>query len=191
MPAPDRSRTRVGVAAATVALAVALALAPLADTRVPRTPLAWLGALGVLLAAGAAWRWPALVPSAVVVLAAQYAVSLYHRAGPRGGEGGAPPGGWPWPRAIALARSVGDTTPTSRSSSSTSARLCLAIASLAASSTAESSGRAVTTLPIGRASSLTRTSGRRSGGSRRIVSRLTSQDRLPSNSRTGKARWRW
>src|SRR6266542_43924 len=82
MPAPDRSRTRVGVAAATVALAVALALAPLADTRVPRTPLAWLGALGVLLAAGAAWRWPALVPSAVVVLAAQYAVSLYHRAGP-------------------------------------------------------------------------------------------------------------
>ena len=82
MPAPDRSRTRVGVAAATVALAVALALAPLADTRVPRTPLAWLGALGVLLAVGAAWRWPALVPSAVVVLAAQYAVSLYHRAGP-------------------------------------------------------------------------------------------------------------
>jgi hypothetical protein len=82
MAAPERSHTRVGVAAATVAVAVACALAPLADTRVARTPLAWLGALGVLLAAGAAWRWPALVPSAVAVLAAEYAISLYHRGGP-------------------------------------------------------------------------------------------------------------
>jgi hypothetical protein len=82
MPAPDRSRTRVVVAAATVALAVACALAPLADTRVPRAPLAWLGAIGVLLAAAAAWRWPALIPSAVALLAAEYAVSLYHWGGP-------------------------------------------------------------------------------------------------------------
>ncbi|SRR6266511_1905871 len=82
MPASGRSHTRVGAAAATVAVAVAMALAPLADTRVPRGPLAWLGALGVVLAAGAAWRWAALVPSAVVVLVAEYVVSLYQRSGP-------------------------------------------------------------------------------------------------------------
>ncbi|HZD00468.1 MAG TPA: hypothetical protein VFA46_09855 [Actinomycetes bacterium] len=82
MPAPGRADTRVAVAVATVAVAVALALAPLASTRVPAAPLAWLGAFGVLLAAGAAWRWAALVPSAVGVLAAEYMLSLYHRGGP-------------------------------------------------------------------------------------------------------------
>jgi hypothetical protein len=82
MPAPRRVDTRVAVAAATVTVAVACALAPLASTRVPRAPLAWLGAIGVLLAAGAAWRWAALVPSALAVLAAEYVVSLYHRGGP-------------------------------------------------------------------------------------------------------------
>jgi hypothetical protein len=86
MPASRRAETRLVVAAATVAVALACALAPLASTPVPRAPLAWLGALGVLLAAGAAWRWAALVPSAVVVLAAEYALSLYHRGGPVDGR---------------------------------------------------------------------------------------------------------
>jgi hypothetical protein len=65
-----------------VALATACALAPLADTGVPRVPLAWLGAIGVLLAAAAAWRSAALVPTAVGVLVAEYVLSLYHRPGP-------------------------------------------------------------------------------------------------------------
>jgi hypothetical protein len=80
--ASGRARTRVGAAAATVALAMACALAPLADTRVPRAPLAWLGAIGVLFAAAAAWRSAALVPTAVGVLVAEYVLSLYHHAGP-------------------------------------------------------------------------------------------------------------
>ncbi len=82
MPAQDRAPTRVEVGAATVALAAVLALAPLASTRVPRAPLAWLGAVGVLLAAGAAWRSAALVPAAVAVLAAEYGLSLYQQRGP-------------------------------------------------------------------------------------------------------------
>jgi hypothetical protein len=82
MPASGRSRARLGAAAATVAVAVVMALAPLADTRAPRAPLAWLGALGVLLAAGAAWRWASLIPGAVAVLVAEYVISLYQRAGP-------------------------------------------------------------------------------------------------------------
>jgi hypothetical protein len=61
---------------------MACALAPLADTRVPRVPLAWLGAIGVLLAAAAAWRSAAVVPTAVGVLVAEYVLSLYHRPGP-------------------------------------------------------------------------------------------------------------
>jgi hypothetical protein len=82
MAAPRRSRTRLAVAAATVVVAAGLALAPLASTRVPPGPLALLGALGVLLALGAAWRWAALVPGAVALLAAEYVVSLYQRPGP-------------------------------------------------------------------------------------------------------------
>src|SRR6266581_6426001 len=65
MQAPDRAHTRLGVAVATVALAIALALAPLASTRAPRAPLAWLGAVAVLLAAGAAWRFVSLAGVAV------------------------------------------------------------------------------------------------------------------------------
>jgi hypothetical protein len=82
MAAQSRSRTRVGAAVAAVAVALACALAPLADTPVSRAPLAWLGAFGVLLSAGAAWRWAALVPTAVGLLVTEYAVSLYHRGGP-------------------------------------------------------------------------------------------------------------
>ena len=79
MQAPDRAHTRLTVGVATVALATVLALVPLVSTQVPRSPLAWLGALGVLLAAGAAWRYPSLVGGAVAVLATEYGVSLYHQ----------------------------------------------------------------------------------------------------------------
>jgi hypothetical protein len=82
MQAPDRARTRLGLGAATVALATVLALAPLASTRVARTPLAWLGALAVLLAAGAAWRFVSLAGAAVAILAVEYGLSLYHQPGP-------------------------------------------------------------------------------------------------------------
>jgi hypothetical protein len=77
--AADRAHTRLTVGIVTVALATALALAPLPSTQVPRSPLAWVGALGVLLAGGAAWRYPSLVGGAVAVLATEYAVSLYHQ----------------------------------------------------------------------------------------------------------------
>jgi hypothetical protein len=77
--APDRAHTRLTVGIATVALAAALALAPLVSTQVPASPLAWLGALGVLLAAGAAWRYPSLGGGAVAVLATEYGLSLYHQ----------------------------------------------------------------------------------------------------------------
>ncbi len=82
MQAPDRAHTRLGVALATVALAIVLALAPLASTRAPRAPLAWLGAVAVLLAAGAAWRFVSLAGVAVAILAVEYGLSLYHQGGP-------------------------------------------------------------------------------------------------------------
>jgi hypothetical protein len=80
--APDRANTRIGAGAATVALAVVLAVAPLAATRAPRAPLAWLGAIAVLLAAAAAWRIVPLAGVAVAILAAEYGLSLYHQRGP-------------------------------------------------------------------------------------------------------------
>jgi hypothetical protein len=82
MQAPDRAHTRLAAGVATVALATVLALAPLAATRAPRTPLAWLGALAVLLAAGAAWRFVSLASVAVAVLALEYGLSLYHQRAP-------------------------------------------------------------------------------------------------------------
>jgi hypothetical protein len=82
MQAQDRARTRLGSGLATVALAAALALAPLASTRAPRTPLAWLGAVAVLLAAGAAWRFVSLAGMAAAILAIEYGLSLYHQRGP-------------------------------------------------------------------------------------------------------------
>jgi hypothetical protein len=80
--APGRANTRLAAGAGTVALAVALALAPLAATRAPRAPLAWLGAIAVLLAAAAAWRIVPLAGVAVAILAAEYGLSLYHQPGP-------------------------------------------------------------------------------------------------------------
>jgi hypothetical protein len=82
MQAPRRAHTRLGSGVATVALAAALALAPLASTTLPRTLLAWLGAVAVLLAAGAAWRYVSLAGVAVAILAAEYGLSLYHQRGP-------------------------------------------------------------------------------------------------------------
>lgn len=82
MQAPHRARTRLAAGLGTVALATVLALGPLASTRVPRTPLAWLGALAVLLAAAAAWRFASLVGGAVAILAVEYGLSLYHQRGP-------------------------------------------------------------------------------------------------------------
>jgi hypothetical protein len=82
MQAPERARTRLAAGLSTVALAIVLALAPLASTRVPRPPLAWLGALAVLLAAAAAWRFIFLAGAAVAILGAEYGLSLYHQRGP-------------------------------------------------------------------------------------------------------------
>jgi hypothetical protein len=78
--ATDRAHTRLSVGIATVALATVLALAPLLSTQVPRSPLGWLGAVGVLLAGGAAWRLPSLVGGAVAALASEYGLSLYRQA---------------------------------------------------------------------------------------------------------------
>jgi hypothetical protein len=82
MQAPHRARTRLAAGLGTVALATVLALGPLASTRVPRTPLAWLGALAVLLAAAAAWRFASLAGAAVAILALEYGLSLFHQRGP-------------------------------------------------------------------------------------------------------------
>jgi hypothetical protein len=82
MQAADRARTRLATGVATVTLATVLALVPLASTQAPRAPLAWLGALAVLLAAGAAWRFVSLAGAAVAILAVEYGLSLYHQRGP-------------------------------------------------------------------------------------------------------------
>lgn len=82
MQAPGRANTRLAAGAGAVVLAVLLAAAPLAATRAPRTPLAWLGAIAVALAAAAAWRFVALAGVAAAILATEYGLSLYHQRGP-------------------------------------------------------------------------------------------------------------
>jgi hypothetical protein len=82
MPAPRRAHPRLicGLAATTVA--AGLALAPLAAVSGPlREALAWVAGLGLLLAAGAALRVPALLAPALVVLLAEYTVVLVRRGG--------------------------------------------------------------------------------------------------------------
>jgi hypothetical protein len=77
MPAPHRARTRLGLGLAATGVAVGLALVPLAGVDGPlRDALAWLAGLGVLLAAAAALRLPALLAPAVTVLLASYSVAL-------------------------------------------------------------------------------------------------------------------
>ncbi len=82
MSAPARVAT--GVAA--LLLASLLALVPLEAARVPTGPLLALGAAGVLLTAGAAWRFASLVPPAVAVLITEYGLSLYQRQPPFDGR---------------------------------------------------------------------------------------------------------
>jgi len=80
MPPARPDRTRLACRAAAVAVAGALALVPLAQVDGPlRAALAWLAALGLLLAAGAVWRLPSLLGPALVVLLAEHAVVLLDR----------------------------------------------------------------------------------------------------------------
>jgi hypothetical protein len=80
MPPARPDRTRLACRAAAVAVAGALALVPLAQVDGPlRVALAWLAALGLLLAAGAVWPLPWLLGPALVVLLAEHAVVLLGR----------------------------------------------------------------------------------------------------------------
>jgi hypothetical protein len=80
MPAPGRARTRLACGLAATAVAAGLALAPLAAVSGPlRQALAWLAALGLLLAAGAALRLGSLLAPAMVVLVAEYSLVLVGR----------------------------------------------------------------------------------------------------------------
>jgi hypothetical protein len=77
MPPARPDRTRLACRAAAVAVAGVLALVPLARVDGPlREALAWLAALGLLLAAGAAWPLPSLLGPALVALLAEHAVVL-------------------------------------------------------------------------------------------------------------------
>jgi hypothetical protein len=80
MPAPRRARTRVACGLAATTVAAALALAPLAAVSGPLWQvLAWMAAVGLVLAAGAALRLPSLLAPALVVLLAEYTVVLLGR----------------------------------------------------------------------------------------------------------------
>jgi hypothetical protein len=82
MPAPRRARTRLACGLAATAVAAVLAAAPLAGVGGRLRPvLAWLAAVGLLLAAAAALRLGALLAPAMVVLVAEYAAVLV-----RGGD---------------------------------------------------------------------------------------------------------
>jgi hypothetical protein len=80
MPPARPDRTRLACRVAAVAVAAALALVPLAQVDGPlRAALAWLAAVGLLLAAGAAWPLPSLLGPALVVLLAEHAVLVLGR----------------------------------------------------------------------------------------------------------------
>jgi hypothetical protein len=80
MPPARPDRTRLACRVAAVAVAAALALVPLAQVDGPlREALAWLAAVGLLLAAGAAWPLPSLLGPALVVLLAEHAVVVLGR----------------------------------------------------------------------------------------------------------------
>ena len=77
MPAPRRARTRLACGLAATAVASLLAAAPLVTVQGPlRQALAWLAALGLLLAAAAALRLGALLAPAMVVLVAEHTIVL-------------------------------------------------------------------------------------------------------------------
>ena len=80
MPAPRRARTRLACGLAATAVAAALAFAPLAAVGgTLRQALAWLAAIGLLLAAAAALRLASLLAPALVVLLAEYTLVLVGR----------------------------------------------------------------------------------------------------------------
>jgi hypothetical protein len=80
MPAPRRARTRVACGLAATVVAAGLALAPLAAVTGPlRQVLAWVAAVALVLAAGAALRLPSLLTPALVVLLAEHTVVLLRR----------------------------------------------------------------------------------------------------------------
>jgi hypothetical protein len=80
MPPARPDRTRLACRVAAVAVAAALALVPLAQVDGPlRAALAWLAAVGLLLAAGAAWPLPSLLGPALVVLLAEHVVVVLGR----------------------------------------------------------------------------------------------------------------
>jgi hypothetical protein len=80
MPPARPDRTRLACRAAAVATAVALALLPLAQVDGPlRAALAWLAALGLLLAAAAAWPLPSLLAPALLALLAEHALVVLGR----------------------------------------------------------------------------------------------------------------
>jgi hypothetical protein len=80
MPAPRRARTRLACGLAATAVAAVLALAPLAAVSGRlREAMAWLAAIGLVLAAGAALRAGSLLVPALVVLLAEYTVVLVRR----------------------------------------------------------------------------------------------------------------
>jgi hypothetical protein len=80
MPPARPDRTRLACRVAAVAVAAALALVPLAQVDGPlRAALAWLAAVGLLLAAGAAWPLPSLLGPALVALLAEHAVVVLGR----------------------------------------------------------------------------------------------------------------
>ena len=80
MPAPRRARTRLACGLAATVVAAALALAPLAAVGgTLRQALAWLAAIGLLLAAAAALRLASLLAPALVVLLAEYTLVLVGR----------------------------------------------------------------------------------------------------------------
>jgi hypothetical protein len=80
MPPARPDRTRLACRAAAVATAAALALLPLAQVDGPlRAALAWLAALGLLLAAAAAWTLPSLLAPALLALLAEHALVVLGR----------------------------------------------------------------------------------------------------------------
>jgi hypothetical protein len=82
VPAPARARTRLACGLAAVAVAAGLAAAPVLGGEVLRPAETWLAVAGVAAAAAGVWRFPALVPVALGLLVAEYAVSTYERGGP-------------------------------------------------------------------------------------------------------------
>jgi hypothetical protein len=80
MPPARPGRTRLACRAAAVAVAAALALLPLAQVDGPlRAALAWLAAVGLLLAAAAAWPLPSLLAPALLALLAEHTLVVLGR----------------------------------------------------------------------------------------------------------------